>query len=201
MVTDKLLGYLKDKQFLLVEDDEVLIEKLKKIFSNNMLETLVVKSFYDEALVELKLDKQYDLIIFDIMLPTTLDDFNNTKNLKDELNKHISTIIREEDENPSDSGFKLELEQARERRTIISQEINKYIDQEGGIKLIEEWIRSIKNSTTPPILALTAIGPNEFSKTQEIINKVMKFKNVRVLQKPATAERIIKEIKELIENK
>jgi CheY-like chemotaxis protein len=189
----------EDKHFLLIEDDEELIVKLTTLFNNCNLKELVIKSCYDEALAELKLNKPYDLIIFDIMLPRTNNDFSKIRELKKELNKHIDVIIRDEDESPNDSSFKFDLKRAREKRTAISCQINKYIDQEAGIKLIEEWMKNIGFVTSPPIITLTAIGANEFIKTQERINKVMSFKNVSIIQKPVTTEKLIKEIKELLQ--
>ena len=201
MNNDKSAQSFKGKHFLLIEDDEVLIGKLKTIFQNIYLLEPVVKSYYNEALTELKTNNHYDLIIFDIMLPMTNNDFSKIRGLKKELNNYIDVIIRDEDESPNDPSFKFDLEQAREKRTAIAAEINKYIDQEGGIKLIEEWMKNIGLVASPPILALTAIGPNEFIKTQERINKVMSFKNVGIIQKPVTTEKLIKEINELIKNK
>jgi CheY-like chemotaxis protein len=189
----------EDKHFLLIEDDEELIVKLTTLFNNCHLKELVIKSCYDEAFAELKLHKHYDLIIFDIMLPRTNSDFSKIRELKKELNKHIDVIIRDEDESPNDSSFKFDLERAREKRRAISCEINKYIDQEAGIELIEEWTKNIGFVTSPPIITLTAIGANEFIKTQERINKVMSFKNVSIIPKPVTTEKLIKEIKELLQ--
>ena len=172
----------EDKHFLLIVDDEGLIVKLTLLFNNCNLKELVIKSCYDEALAEQKTNNHYDLIIFDIMLPVTNNDFSKIRELKKELNEYVNIIIRDEDECPNDSSFKIDLERAREKRTVISNEINKHIDQETGIKLIEEWLKNFKPSIVPPILALTAIGPNEFIKIQERINKVMSFKNVSIKQ-------------------
>ena len=107
--------FLVGKKILIVEDDEVIIEKYKKIFPDG----LVKKNYYDEALGELTSGKYYDLIIFDIMLPISEDDFHEIKKLRKELNKLIETIMNKEDEKSNSGDLKNELEQIRKRRSFI----------------------------------------------------------------------------------
>ena len=192
---------LTGKVICLVEDDDQLLEQLTHEFIEKGATNVEKVQTVEEGRYLLEDGgTRFDLIVVDVMLPRTREDYNKIQQWKEELKAYRDTIIQNEEEGPDNDDFKRRLELARERRPLIINNINDLIDKEGGLNMIVDWNNHIeqenikihdsaKKLKRPPVLYLTALGDE---KTMDR-GKRIAGPNSYWLVKPVFIERIVNE--------
>ena len=199
---------LDKKTICIIEDDDQLLEQLTHEFIKNGAGEVKKARIVDEALNILKTSgHNIDLIVCDIMLPRTWEDYKRIQQWKEELKAYRDIIIQNEEEGPDNNDFERRLELARERRPLIINQINDLIDKEGGLNIIQQWNKLIeqkndkindptKKFTSPPVLYLTAVGDEKNMDR----GKRVAGPNSYWLVKPVFVERIVNEAIKAITN-
>jgi DNA-binding response OmpR family regulator len=193
---DDVKKILEGKHLLVVEDDEGLSYRLVKEFERCGVSRVAQEYAVETGLRELNnKGTKYDLIVVDVMLPKTEDDFRHIQDFRKEL-KECRKILREEDTaDPGDGKYRQELAKARERWRPLNEAIALLIRKEGGIEMVKQWLEGLKGERHPPILYLTAVGnPN----TKEPGLRAVELRHADWLVKPVTVDTLVDRAAELI---
>jgi CheY-like chemotaxis protein len=180
--------FMAGKEILILEDDSGLAKRLMNIFQEYGAK-VNIKHYIDAGLEELqKKGTEYDLIIVDVMLARTKEDFEKISKYREEVDTCVNVLMQEEEYGLNDTEYKKVIEDARQRRSFLLGAIVDLVTNDGGIEVIEKWIKGISDSKRPGILYLTAVG------TSNMIEKgknAAEFKKVEWLVKPITPAKLI----------
>jgi DNA-binding response OmpR family regulator len=173
-----------DQLVLIVEDDGDLANRMKTLIYEFVSKEPLVVHTMEKAIVIVKEKREsLRLVILDLNLPETEEDYRMIKEFekeKDTLIEKIDMInARSEGEDK-----RLALREARDDRSRKQQEIAALILHYGGIQLVEEWRRS---GASFPILLLTAVGND--GDLAKVLQK--EGSNAARIVKPATSEEIL----------
>jgi len=194
---------LVNRRVLIIEDDESLSKRLVNEFKRYRAEVLV-KYYVDSGLEELKKNgSNYQLIVVDVMLPQTKEEFQQIQRCRKEVDECVKILMQEDEAPPDDDEFGKRLEKAREQRKSLLNKIASLIRKLGGIEMVKDWLNWLtKNQDDedekierPPILYLTAVG-NEDAIDEG--KKAAEDKDVEWLVKPVTGLRLLHAAGELI---
>jgi DNA-binding response OmpR family regulator len=149
---------LHNGHILIVEDDVRLAERIVALFKEYSSLEPSVAHCMEQATDILSNSAGFDLLIMDVMLPKTQEDFIEVQELKKILGR-ARAVTEKYGSQPLTEKRSTELNDARYRRAQALKLIDDLIVQEGGIALIEEW----RNTTATQnkcraILYLTSVG-------------------------------------------
>lgn len=196
--TEEVKEILAGRRVLIVEDDEGLTERLGKEFKRFGADEVAIRFTVEGGLKELKeKGSEYDLIVVDVMLPETQEDFMQIQGLTGQLKKYQKILKQEDTAHPGDQQYQKDLAKARERWRPLNKVITSLIRKEGGIEMVSEWLGALQDASRPPILYLTALGGMEH-RMHGI--GVTDGKDVEWLVKPVTVDTLMHTAGGLIRN-
>jgi FixJ family two-component response regulator len=187
----QLSDVLGNLQVLIVEDDVKLATQLAgliKEFAHR--EPVLVHTMEAARKMVAEEKERFGLLIMDVMLPESNQDFDDIGKFKKKL-IILRKKIKEASTRPADQLSQEILENARRDRAHIQRRIEELIQDAGGIHLVEEWHKA---GIQFPILFLTAVG------AQEMIDwgKAAAGKYCEWITKPAPDEEILAKCKMLL---
>ncbi|MBZ0285046.1 MAG: response regulator [Anaerolineae bacterium] len=152
---------LNNCKVLIVEDDDLLAKRIKSLFEKyTHLEPTIARYMGAARAIVTKRGGDFDLVILDIMLPATRQDFGEIQGLEKRL-KDLRMKL-EGDSASLDESAQAARRDARYERGEALKRIEELIDREGGIKLINEWLKYYPDENQRfTVLFLTALGNNE----------------------------------------
>ncbi|HVM72953.1 MAG TPA: hypothetical protein VMT91_14410, partial [Anaerolineales bacterium] len=164
---------LKNRRTLIVEDDKGLSKRIAQLFQENTGIEPSIANFMQEATKILSESEGFDLVIIDIMLPKTLEDFNIIQEYEKVLDE-TRAVIEKYGSQSFDPTENIQLFDARYRRSEALNQINKHILREGGIYLVDEWHRIAETQNKIlAVLFLTAVGnPDAIKKGLTLIDGI-----------------------------
>jgi DNA-binding response OmpR family regulator len=187
---------LAGTRVLIVEDDERLLGRLASLFSANGVGQIDMAGCIEEAFHLLNDSKhEYDLIILDMMLPETREDFEAIR--AGEMQLAETHAILENAQILDGSLDASQIQSARSKRTTLLRNIDGLIVREGALKLLERWqLARSKKAQLPHIIFLTALGNDaEIAHGSKLAGKGSAW-----LVKPVTDKTIIDRAVEVLSN-
>ncbi len=153
----------ENKKFLIIEDDNSLAKKIERLLLQLGADKIVIKNYYDEGLKELQDHyKEYSLIILDVMLPMSKDDFAEIQTNNKEID-NIDNLILQKEKIGGDKKDK-ELDKAWQDRKHWYKQIGNLINRRGGIEMAKKWISELNDiETRPPVLYFSALGNEDMA--------------------------------------
>jgi len=185
--------YLKNLRILIIEDDPDIIMRLKSTLKGHGVsdENIKVANSKGSFLKSLNTKKIFDLLIVDLMIPDTDRDYTKIEQYKRQLEKIRTDIEKAETEQQLEE----EIDRLIENRLEILKSINKILNKDAGIEVIEEFFGTTHNhypgDGKPAIIYLTAVGDKE--KIKRGTNACGKRKN-EWLVKPVPTDTLISTI-------
>ena len=193
---EQVVAALTEKEVLIVEDNTSLAEKMERVFSQFPGSDVAVTHSMESARGAMDQEGPFGLVVLDVMLPATEDDYE--RNLEyEEIMKKAKNTIRRIGTSPTNRTDRERLQDARFDRARAREAIEKLINDEGGITLAAEWRQSDDaGKQNMPILFLTAIGNEDTS--ERGLEKAKR--RASWLLKPVSSKGILREAVELILN-
>jgi DNA-binding response OmpR family regulator len=149
---------LHNHHILIVEDDIHLAERIAELFKEETGLKPEVAYYMDQATYILSDSDGFDLVVMDVMLPKTREDFEAIQELEKIL-EEARVVAEKYGSQPLTGVTNTELFDARYKRSQALRQIDDLIVREGGIALVEEWhnITATQNKFSA-VLYLTAVG-------------------------------------------
>jgi response regulator of citrate/malate metabolism len=200
--TQQAKNVLKNCRVLIAEDEDPLARRIARLIKDYSQFDPVITHYMEEARQIMANEKQgFDLVILDIMLPTSEEDVQDIQILKEKLQEKLGVLseaIALSNQQPENKDAKIAVSEARDAQALILKQIDRLIDREGGIQLVKEWRAA---NCTFPILFLTAgseaivqrgllaAGENSDAVVKPAPSEVIQEKCINLLQKSAPVSR------------
>ncbi|MBN1396845.1 MAG: response regulator [Bacteroidetes bacterium] len=182
---------LYGKNILVVEDDQVILDKYANFLSACGVEHINKARCIEEALNLLNDSKQrFDLILLDMMLPNTKKDLEAVMAGQIQIDEIRS--IFEDAEETHETLHGTQILSYQSKYATVRDNMNSFIKEDGGLLLLERL--HSKNVKIPPVLFLTAVGNKWFmDRGRELVEN-----NLYWLVKPVSREIILDKINEIL---
>lgn len=201
------LEVLKGKRVVIVEDDAELATRLKAELEQYgmIVEGHIAWIRGEGGAIECLRVKgpKVDLLILDVMLPATEENYKQLIAIEKELKDLRGTFVRASSSQPQTEDFNQKLQEARNRRKDLLAKSRELIEKEGGVDLVEEVLRVDPPLPLPPVVFLTAVGHEQIIvRAQTVIQEQSKVRKETIrslwLVKPQTIGAILDAAVDLI---
>lgn len=186
-ISERLTG----KSILIIEDDESLSKRLVNVFKRFGV-VVDIRYCVDSGLEVLKRNGlNYDLIVVDVMLPRTEDEFRQIQRCRSEEKECIKVLMQEDEDDLDDEELAKKLEDTRKQRASLLKRIVSLITDRGGIEMVDKWLSELmdkEKKRRPAIFYLTAVGNEDMNSEGK---RVVGDERVEWIVKPVTGTKII----------
>lgn len=151
------LEILKGKNILIVEDEDFIADKIKKLLEGYTETTILLANCIESALKKIQGHSIFDIILVDVMIPETKSNVEKVKEYEKRLDglrkdfEHLNSLDKTTEVQNS-------LYKKRIERSEVLKGIESLIDEEGGIHLIERIKAENKDKIPKSCIFLSAIG-------------------------------------------
>jgi CheY-like chemotaxis protein len=150
------------KRILIVEDDTFIAQQIKESLMKHGY-TISMANNVEDAIEQIKKNDVFDIVIIDLMLPNSNNDF-----LEIEKNERKLVGISKDLDNLYSKVNDIEIENAildkRIKRASILKVIDRLIYKEAGINIVQKINTDLKDKKPRSFIFLTAIGDDNIVK-------------------------------------
>lgn len=151
------LDILRGKQILIIEDEEFIGGKIKKLLERYTENTILLSNCIERTLELIKEYEFFDMLLVDVMIPETKFDVKMVREYEERLNNLRKDFELLNSSESSDS-VQNQIHKKRIERSEVLKGIADLIDEDGGIRLIETIKIEYKNKMPKSVIFLTAVG-------------------------------------------
>jgi DNA-binding response OmpR family regulator len=157
---------LNNLHVLIIEDDKDLASRISRLIKEFTLQPLKIAHSMEMARKIVTVDQEgFELVIMDVMLPNTDQDFEDIRVFQKKL-LLLRKEIKAANALPDEVAKQTTLAAVRDERAHVQKRIESLIISDAGIRLVEEWYAA---GIQFPILFLTAVGGEDQMKRARAI--------------------------------